>query len=69
MGLSTAVENARKVTFNELGFNCYLNTLIAQKIDHVSDESLLKNILIKSRNKQPSAWMTYHCGKLTESKK
>ena len=41
MGLSTAVENARKVTFNDLGFNCHLNTLIAQKIDNVSDEVLL----------------------------
>lgn len=41
MGLSTAVENTRKVTFNDLGFNCHLNTLIAQKIDNVSDEVLL----------------------------
>lgn len=41
MGLSTAVENARKVTFNDLAFNCHLNTMIAQKIDHVSDEILL----------------------------
>lgn len=41
MGLSNAVENARKVTFNEFDFNCHLNTMIAQKIDNVSDEILL----------------------------
>ena len=41
MGLSNAVENIRKVTFNEFDFNCHLNTMIAQKIDNVSDEILL----------------------------
>ena len=50
MGLATAVENARKVAFNNFGLSCHLNTMLAQKLDVVTDELLLtlRHYLIKN---------------------
>lgn len=41
LGLENAVKTAQKLSMNEFGFTCQLNTFIAQKIEHVSDELLL----------------------------
>jgi hypothetical protein len=41
LGLSNAVEDAKKVSFDSLSFRCHLNTMIAEKLDTVSDDILL----------------------------
>ncbi|MGP1599086.1 helicase HerA domain-containing protein [Peptoanaerobacter stomatis] len=41
LGLNDAVNYARKMSVDFDSFNCYLNTLVSQKIDIISDEILL----------------------------
>lgn len=50
LGLQGAVNDVKKISFNDLSFSCHLNTIIAQKIETVSDELLqtLSHYLIKN---------------------
>lgn len=50
LGLSDAVKSVRELSFDIYGFSCHLNTLIAQKLDRVSDELLLtlSHFLVKT---------------------
>lgn len=41
LGLDTAIESARQMSMDFIGFNCYLNSLVAQKVDNASDDLII----------------------------
>ena len=43
LGLDTAIDSAIQLSMDYIGFNCYLNSLVAQKIENASDD-LIVNI-------------------------
>ena len=62
LNLDEAVNHARKMSFDFNSFNCYLNTLVSQKIDVVSDEILLNinHCLLKAYSKTESDGIDYY---------
>ena len=62
LNLDEAVNHARKMSFDFNSFNCYLNTLVSQKIDLVSDEILINinHCLLKAYSETESDGMDYY---------
>ena len=62
LGLQDAVDEAKKTSFNDLGFSCHLNTVISQKVERVSDELLLtlSHYLVKDYSEKSEAGLTFY---------
>ena len=62
LGLQSAVNDAKKISFNDLSFSCHLNTMIAQKIETVSDELLLtlSHYLVKDYSEKSDDGPTFY---------
>lgn len=62
LGLENAVRTAQKLSMNEFGFTCQLNTFIAQKLEHVSDELLLtiSHCLIKAYSEESKDGIAFY---------
>ena len=62
LGLQDAVDSAKKVAFNDVGFTCYLNTMIAQKVKSVSDELLLtlSHYLVKAYSEKSGDGLEFY---------
>lgn len=41
LGLDTAIESAKQMSMDFISFNCYLNSLMAQKVDNASDDLII----------------------------
>lgn len=62
LGLQSAVDDAKKVSFNDLSFSCHLNTMIAQKVETVSDELLLtlSHYLVKDYSEKSDDGLAFY---------
>lgn len=41
LGLDGVVDNARQMSMDFIGFNCYLNSLVAQRVENASDDMIV----------------------------
>lgn len=62
LGLENAISYSRQMAVDFNSFNCYLNTLVSQKIDIVSDDVLLNvnHCLMKAYSETESDGMDYY---------
>lgn len=62
LGLHSAVDDAKKVSFNDLSFSCHLNTMIAQKVETASDELLLtlSHYLVKDYSEKSTDGLVFY---------
>ena len=62
IGLHNAIGYSRKVAVDFVSFNCHLNSLVAQRIDKVTDDILLSinHCLLKAYSETESDGMSYY---------
>lgn len=62
LGLENAIKHSRKMAVDFVGFNCYLNTLVSQKVENASDDMLLNinHCLMKAYSETEKDGVVYY---------
>lgn len=62
LGLENAITYTRQVSVDFIGFNCYLNTLVSQKVENASDDMLLNinHCLMKAYSEREKDGIEYY---------